>query len=92
LDTDSLFENIITEAMPLLFKKHYFRLLFEVYINDVPEIENLDLNSKRFYDTLRFVVRDDLKSYPTYYTGLVTKILPDAKRDNENEKNREGKL
>ncbi|CDW72551.1 inositol-triphosphate receptor [Stylonychia lemnae] len=91
-DPEHLFLNINVEAMPFLFKKHYFRFLFEIYINDVEDISNLDLNSQRFYDTLRFIVRDDLKSYPTYYTGLVTKILPDAKRDNENEKNREGKL
>lgn len=92
IEVESLFDSILSEAVPYLFKKHYLRLLFEVYINDVKEVSNMDLNSIKFVEVLKFVVLDDLKQYSYFYTGLVTKMQPDAKRDNENEKNRESKL
>ena len=52
----------------------------------------MNLNSQKFIESLKFVILDDLKQYPVFYTGLVTKLQPDAKRDNDNERNRESKI
>jgi hypothetical protein len=38
---------------------------------------------------MKYVVLEDLKQYVQYYTGLMLKISPEAKRDNQIEKMRE---
>jgi len=84
-----LFDSLLSEAVPFLFKKKYLRLLFEVYVNEVNDIENMDQHSQKFVDLFRFIVLDDLRQYCHFYTGLMSKLPPDARRDNEIEKERE---
>lgn len=64
-------------------------MLFEVYINDVKDIDSMDQNSEKFIDVLKFTVYDDLRQYCHFYSGLMKKLPPDAKRDNDIEKERE---
>ena len=45
IDVETLFDSILSEAVPYLFKRYYMRLLYEVYINEVKEVSNMDLNS-----------------------------------------------
>lgn len=35
INIENLFDSILSEAVPFLFKKVYFRLIFEVYMNDI---------------------------------------------------------
>lgn len=86
---ESLFDSLLSEAVPFLFKKSYFRLLYEVYIDDVKDITSIDINSLRFIEVMKYVVLEDLKQYSHYYLGLMTKTSPEARRDNQIEKERE---
>jgi hypothetical protein len=55
IKVDFLLDSILSEAIPFLFKKIYFRLLFEVYIDEVKEyrdISMMDINSERFLDIM----------------------------------------
>ena len=61
VDMDKLFEALLSEAMPYLFKRYYFRLLFEVYINEVPYIVPLYVLQDRFILILKYILLDDLK-------------------------------
>lgn len=60
---ESLFDSLLSEAVPFLFKKRYFRLLYEVYIEDVKDVSSIDINSQRFIEVMKYVVLEDLKQY-----------------------------
>lgn len=85
---DTLFDSILSEAVPYLFKKRYLNLLYHVYISDMGEFVSLEVNTPRFLNVLKYVVLEDLTIYSSYYLGLLSKVLPEAKRDNEVEKQR----
>jgi len=40
IESEELLDSIITDAIPYLVKKHYFNLLFEVYLRKVPEVDD----------------------------------------------------
>jgi hypothetical protein len=81
-----LFDAVLSEAIPFLLRRKYLRLLFEVYIRTVVEDTlNIDFNTKAFHDMMYYVVLEDLREYARYYTGLISKVLPEAKRDNTTE-------
>ena len=82
INAETLFDSILSEAVPYMFKKYYFRLLYDVYIHDVKDVSNMDLNSQSFIDVLRYIVYDDLRQYCHFYTGLIVKSSPEAKRNN----------
>ena len=45
----------------------------------------MDFNTKAFHDMMFYIVLEDLRQYSRYYTGLIAKLLPEAKRDNTTE-------
>lgn len=45
INIECLFDSLLSEAVPFLFKKRYFRLLYDIYIDDVKEITSIDINS-----------------------------------------------
>jgi hypothetical protein len=83
---EHLFDAVLSEAIPFLLRRKYLRLLFEVYIRTVAEDNlNIDFNTKAFHDMMYFIVFEDLRQYARYYTGLMAKALPEARRDNTTE-------
>lgn len=83
---EHLFDAVLSEAIPFLLRRKYLRLLFEVYIRTVAEdTMNVDFNTKAFHDMMFYIVLEDLRQYGRYYTGLIAKLLPEAKRDNTTE-------
>ena len=48
IDRDELLDSILSDAIPYLVKRHYFNLLFEVYLRKVPgvnQLERLSINN-----------------------------------------------
>jgi hypothetical protein len=39
IDVEELLESILSDAIPYLVKKHYFNLLFEIYLRKVPGLQ-----------------------------------------------------
>ena len=83
VSAEVLYDSILSEAVPYLFKKQYLRLLYEIYLDDVKEDPNyIDYNQQKFYDIMQYVVYEDLRQYCYFYLGLLVKQPPEAKRDN----------
>lgn len=78
-----MFDAVLSETIPFLLRRKYLRLLFEIYIRSVKEDTlNIDFNTEAFYNLMFFIVLEDLRQYARYYTGLMQKAVPEAKRDN----------
>jgi hypothetical protein len=39
INVDELLDSILSDAIPYIVKRHYFNLLFEVYLRKVPGID-----------------------------------------------------
>lgn len=90
VNLEVLIDSILSEAVPYKFKKEYLRLLYQLYLDDIKEdLTNIDYNSQKFYDMMKYVIYEDLRQYCYFYLGLLQKYPPEAKRDNEIEKERE---
>lgn len=51
IECDELLDSILSDSIPYLVKKHYFNLLYEVYLRPMPEMDEssrLDLNNLKF--------------------------------------------
>lgn len=42
IGTEFLFDSLLSDAVPYLYKKKYFRLIFEVYVNEVKDVNSMD--------------------------------------------------
>eukprot|EP00347_Sterkiella_histriomuscorum_P002968 403366109 len=51
------------DSTPLLVKRHYFRLLFDVYINDIIDVSSMDLNAQQLLKLLNNVMDKDLQKF-----------------------------
>lgn len=40
IDLEELLDSLLSDAIPYLVKKHYFNLLFEVYLRKVPGVNS----------------------------------------------------
>ena len=60
-------------------KKHYFNLLFEVYLRKVQGLDDahrLSVNEIKFQQVMKWVILYDLDNSFHYYNGLVNDINP----------------
>jgi hypothetical protein len=61
-------------VIPYIVKKHYFNLLFEVYLRKVPGMDEsyrLNLNDIKFVQIMKYVVQYDLEHGYNFYVGLI---------------------
>jgi hypothetical protein len=62
IDVEELLESILSDAIPYLVKKHYFNLLFEIYLRKVPGLQQtnrLQINDIKFVQIMKWVVLFD---------------------------------
>ena len=81
IQLDELLDSILSDAIPYLIKKHYFNLLFEIYLRKVPGVdasERLNVGNVRLQQVLDQVISFDLDKCYQYYTGLVKNITPSS--------------
>ena len=75
IDVEELLESILSDAIPYLVKKHYFNLLFEIYLRKVPGLQQtnrLQINDIKFVQIMKWVVLFDFQHCYNYYTGVIT--------------------
>ena len=91
VEVDSVYNNLFSEAIPLLFKKVYFRFLFEIYIRTMPGIHYINTNDEKFVSLMNYIVLDDLKVYGQYMEGLLLPVPEEeeASMFNENAQKRQ---
>ena len=74
LECEELLDSLITDAVPYVIKKHYFMLLFEVYLRKVPgltDMYRLNLDQLKFIQVMKWVVNFDLVHSYNHYIGLM---------------------
>jgi hypothetical protein len=61
-------------VIPYIVKKHYFHLLYEVYLRKVPGMDDsyrLNLNDIKFVQIMKYVVQYDFEHGYNFYVGLI---------------------
>ena len=74
IDWEELLDSLLSDAVPLLAKSHYFNLLYEVYLKKLQGLDpsqRLSLHEQKFVHVLRYVVAQDLEEGFNYFEGLV---------------------
>ena len=80
IDIDELLNSLLSDSIPFLIKRHYFNLLYEVYLKKVPGLntnQRLNVQDIKFVQVLQYVVQYDLDNSYKYLNGLVTESQPD---------------
>ena len=71
---DELLDSLLSDAIPYLVKKHYFNLLFEVYLRKVPGVnpdERLQIHNYKLQQLFKWVICFDIDQKFNHYMGLV---------------------
>lgn len=79
IECEELLDSLLSDAIPYLVKKHYFNLLFEVYLRKVPTLDDshrLSVSDIKFAQILKWVVYYDLDHSYNYFNGLVIDGTP----------------
>lgn len=74
INCEELLDSILSDAIPYIVKRHYFNLLFEVYLRKVPGIdqsERLPLTNIKLQAIFKWVICWDLDQCYNHYSGLV---------------------
>jgi hypothetical protein len=74
INCEELLDSILSDSIPYLVKRHYFNLLFEVYLRKVPGIdqtERLPINNLKLQSIFKWVICWDLDQCYNHYSGLV---------------------
>lgn len=77
ISSDELLDSILSDAIPFLVKKHYFNLLFEIYLRKVEGIDatnRLNLGNVKLQQVLERVIENDLDMCFQHYEGLILPI------------------
>jgi hypothetical protein len=80
IECNELLDSILSDAIPFIVKRHYFVLLYEVYLRKVPgpdEGHRLPVNDVKLNQVMQWVVLYDLENSFHHYAGLVNDAQPD---------------
>lgn len=79
IECEELLDSILSDSIPYLVKKHYLKLLYEVYLRKVPgldESHRLNISDIKFVQIMKWVIQFDLSRSYNYFIGLI--IEPQA--------------
>jgi len=71
---NELLDSLLSDAIPYLVKKHYFNLLFEVYLRKVPGVNNderIQISNYKLQALFKYVICWDIDQKFHHYHGLV---------------------
>lgn len=74
-----LLESILSDAIPFLVKKHYINLLYEVYLRQVPGIDEghrLPIGDVKLQQVFKWIIQYDLEHSFNHYKGLIVESKP----------------
>lgn len=74
IECEELLNSLLTDAVPYLVKKHYFNLLYEVYLRKVQgldESNRLSCSDIKFIQIMKWVMLYDLQHSFNFYIGLI---------------------
>jgi len=80
IDIEELLDSLLSDAVPYLVKRHYFCLLYEVYLRKVQGLDQsqrLQITDMKFMNVLEYVVQHDLDNCFIYFGGLVIDFAGD---------------
>jgi hypothetical protein len=84
IECDELLDSLLSDAIPFVVKRHYFKLFFEVYLRKVPTLDEsnrVSVNDVKFCQVMKWVVLFDIENSFHYYNGLVKEPHPDETPD-----------
>jgi len=74
IECDELLDSLLSDAIPFVVKRHYFKLFFEVYLRKVPSLDEsnrVSVNDVKFCQVMKWVVLFDIDNSFHYYNGLI---------------------
>jgi hypothetical protein len=74
IECNELLDSILSDAIPYVVKRHYFVLLYEVYLRKIPTLDErhrLPVSDVKFNQVMKWVVLYDLEHSFLHYAGLV---------------------
>jgi len=78
IEAEELLDSLLSESIPFIIKKHYFNLLFEVYLRKVPglsEDHRLKISDLKFAQVMKWVIQFDLEHSFNHFKGLVVEPI-----------------
>jgi hypothetical protein len=74
IEAEELLDSIMTDAVPFVVKKHYFHLMYEVYLRKVEGLSpshRLRMDQLKLVQIFRWVIEYDIEHSYNFYLGLI---------------------